>query len=147
MIKLFKRIIGNWWVVRRSCWPYPAGYVTYNKFKKTMLDFVPTLEQALELCMTFGKVAVSGYDHPLMNKFFKSGKWFKTIGRDKTIHSTKDTRQEVLWSNYNPENQSSIFANDSQTTNTRGNITRHICPCGCRTKESGYIRPGNSGTG
>lgn len=50
-----------------------------------------------------GKVAVSGYDHSLMDEIFKPGKWFKTLGADKTIHSTKDKRQEVLWTNYNPK--------------------------------------------
>lgn len=50
-----------------------------------------------------GKVAISGYDHPLMDELFSSTKWFKTWGRDKTIHSTKDKRQEVLWTNYDPK--------------------------------------------
>lgn len=49
-----------------------------------------------------GSVAVSGYDHPLMAELFQPGRWFKTLGADRTIHSTKDTRQEVLWTNYNP---------------------------------------------
>lgn len=49
-----------------------------------------------------GMVAVSGYDHPLMNKLFTPDRWFKTQGPDKTIHSTKDKRAEVLWTNYNP---------------------------------------------
>ena len=52
-----------------------------------------------------GMVAVSGYDHPLMDKLFEPGKWFKTLGARKTIHSTKGTRQEVLWTNYDPKNQ------------------------------------------
>lgn len=56
-----------------------------------------------------GKVAVSGYDHPIMDKLFTPGRWIKTIGVSKTIHSTKDTRQEVLWTNYNPEVQGSLF--------------------------------------
>lgn len=56
-----------------------------------------------------GMVAVSGYDHPLMNDLFKPGKWIKTFGPDKTIHSTKDTRTEVLWTNYNPNNKMSLF--------------------------------------
>jgi DNA adenine methylase len=47
-------------------------------------------------------VAVSGYDHPTMDKLFKPGKWIKTFGSKKTIHSTKDTRTEVLWTNYTP---------------------------------------------
>jgi len=56
-----------------------------------------------------GKAAVSGYDHPLMAKLFPSPRWFKTLGHEKTIHSTKGTRQEVLWTNYNPKNQESLF--------------------------------------
>ena len=46
-----------------------------------------------------GKVAVSGYDHPLMNELFPAKRWTKNLGPSKTIHSTKDTRQEVLWTN------------------------------------------------
>jgi len=56
-----------------------------------------------------GKVVVSGYDHPSMDELFKPGKWFKTMGPHKTIHSTKGTRQEVLWMNYDPEKQKGIF--------------------------------------
>ena len=56
-----------------------------------------------------GKVAVSGYDHPLMDDLFKAGKWFKTFGADKTIHSTKGTRTEVLWTNYDPKQISGLF--------------------------------------
>ena len=56
-----------------------------------------------------GMVAVSGYDHPLMDKLFEPGKWFKTLGARKTIHSTKGTRQEVLWTNYDPKKQMGLF--------------------------------------
>ena len=56
-----------------------------------------------------GMVAVSGYDHPLMDDLFKSGKWIKTLGADKTIHSTKGTRTEVLWTNYDPKNKKGLF--------------------------------------
>ena len=56
-----------------------------------------------------GMVAVSGYDHPLMDEFFKLGRWRKTCGPDKTIHSTKGVRREVLWTNYEPEVQESLF--------------------------------------
>lgn len=49
-----------------------------------------------------GKVAVSNYDSPLMNEIYRRGKWFKFIAPEKTIHSTKGTRQEVLWTNYDP---------------------------------------------
>ena len=56
-----------------------------------------------------GMVAVSGYGHPLMDKLFEPGKWFKTLGARKTIHSTKGTRQEVLWTNYDPKKQMGLF--------------------------------------
>jgi len=49
-----------------------------------------------------GFVALSGYDHPLMNEFFKGKKWHKTFAEKKPIHSSKDMRQEVLWTNYEP---------------------------------------------
>lgn len=55
-----------------------------------------------------GKIAVSGYEHPIMNELFKPNKWFKTFGADKTIHSTKEKRQEVLWTNYDPQNKNNI---------------------------------------
>jgi DNA adenine methylase len=56
-----------------------------------------------------GKVAVSGYDHPFMDELFEPGRWFKILGPEKTNHATKGTRQEVLWTNYNLENQESLF--------------------------------------
>lgn len=56
-----------------------------------------------------GMVAVSGYNHPLMDELFRPGRWFKTMGADKTIHSTKGTRQEGLWTNFNPVSQESLF--------------------------------------
>jgi len=65
------------------------------------------LSKAVNECK--GMVAVSGYDHPLMNELFRPGCWFKTQGPDKTIHSTKDKRVEVLWTNYDPQNQKALF--------------------------------------
>lgn len=56
-----------------------------------------------------GKVAVSGYNHPIMDEIFDSRQWFKTLGAEKTIHSTKGTRQEVLWTNYNPIPQEGLI--------------------------------------
>jgi len=56
-----------------------------------------------------GKVAVSGYDHPLMDELFKPDRWIKTLGADRTIHSTKGSRQEVLWTNFKPKFQESLF--------------------------------------
>ncbi len=47
-----------------------------------------------------GKVAFSNYDCELMNRLFPSKRWQKVVGPEKTIHSTKDKRREVLWLNY-----------------------------------------------
>ncbi len=47
-----------------------------------------------------GKVAISNYDCELMEELYPRPKWIKTIGPLKTIHSTKDSRTEVLWTNY-----------------------------------------------
>ncbi|HSA47923.1 MAG TPA: DNA adenine methylase [Candidatus Competibacteraceae bacterium] len=57
-----------------------------------------------------GMVAVSGYDHPLMEQLFPPHRWYKTLDRDKTIHSTKSTRREALWTNYRPQNQQGLFS-------------------------------------
>ncbi len=48
-----------------------------------------------------GKVAVSGYDCNLMNELYPARIWQKNVGENRTIHSTKDKRTEVLWTNYN----------------------------------------------
>ncbi len=56
--------------------------------------------QAANQCKAM--VAVSGYEHPLMDELFPPHRWFKSRGADKTIHSTKDIRTEVLWTNYDP---------------------------------------------
>lgn len=47
-----------------------------------------------------GMVAISGYDCELMNDLYPSPRWRKQVSRERTIHSTKDTRTEVLWVNY-----------------------------------------------
>ena len=49
-----------------------------------------------------GLVAISGYDCDLMNETYPSPRWSKNVGVRRTIHSTKDKRTEVLWTNYNP---------------------------------------------
>lgn len=60
-------------------------------------------ELAIILNKVKGKVALSNYDCQLMNELYPSPRWFKTIGPDKTNHSTKGTRREVLWTNYDPK--------------------------------------------
>jgi DNA adenine methylase len=50
-----------------------------------------------------GLVAVSGYECKLMNDLYPSPKWRKNVAPAKTIHSTKDERTEILWTNYDPK--------------------------------------------
>jgi len=49
-----------------------------------------------------GMVAISNYDCELMDELYSSPMWQKLIGPERTIHSTKGTRAEVLWINYDP---------------------------------------------
>lgn len=58
------------------------------------------VELARVLNQAKGMVALSNYDCQLMDDLFPKGKWHKIIAPEKTIHSTKDIRQEVLWINY-----------------------------------------------
>jgi DNA adenine methylase len=66
------------------------------------MDDLQHRELAAVLNECSGKVALSGYVHPLMDKLYKSDRWYKVVGAERTIHSTKGTRQEVIWTNYNP---------------------------------------------
>ncbi len=50
-----------------------------------------------------GMVAFSNYDCDLVNHLYPTTRWRKIVGPQKTIHSTKDTRAEVLWVNYDPD--------------------------------------------
>lgn len=58
-----------------------------------------------------GFVAFSNYDCDLINRLYSRPKWKKIFGPEKIIHSTKGTRQEVLWVNYDlPEGKmASLF--------------------------------------
>lgn len=56
-----------------------------------------------------GKVAVSGYDHPLMKELFPEARWCKTINKPKTIHSTKGIRTEIIWTNYSVKPSQELF--------------------------------------
>lgn len=66
-----------------------------------------------------GKVAISNYDCNLMNDLYPADKWQKHYGLEKVIHSTKDTRQEVLWVNYDMDqlkkNKKSVVPKNQQT--------------------------------
>jgi DNA adenine methylase len=47
-----------------------------------------------------GLAAISNYECELMDRLYPAKKWTKIYAPEKTIHSTKDVRQEVLWVNY-----------------------------------------------
>lgn len=55
---------------------------------------------ALVLNTAKGLVAVSNYQCDLMDEIYTAPKWKKHLSPIKTIHFTKDKRQEVLWVNY-----------------------------------------------
>lgn len=64
-----------------------------------------------------GLAAISNYECGLMEELYPSSKWTKIYSPAKTIHSTKDVRQEVLWVNYNlqelkSKNNFSLFADE-----------------------------------
>ena len=47
-----------------------------------------------------GMVAMSNYDCELMDRLYPAPKWLKHYSLERTIHSTKDKRKEVLWTNF-----------------------------------------------
>jgi DNA adenine methylase len=64
-----------------------------------------------------GLVAISNYECELMEELYPSNKWTKIYSPEKTIHSTKDMRQEVLWVNYDiktvqSKNTFTLFTNE-----------------------------------
>jgi len=60
-------------------------------------------ELAESLNQAKGMVAFSNYDCDLINNLYPAKRWRKIVGPERTIHSTKDTRSEVLWVNYDPD--------------------------------------------
>ena len=83
-------------------------------FEMTDYDHI---ELAETLNSIEGLAAVSNYECELMEELYPASKWTKIYSPEKTIHSTKDIRQEVLWVNYNIEelksnNQYSLFSNE-----------------------------------
>ena len=51
------------------------------------------------------KVAVSGYKCDLYEEVFEDYGWNRVEAEEKTMHTTKDKRQESLWLNYEPPNR------------------------------------------
>lgn len=83
--------------------PYPhESRGDNNAYAYEMTD-----EQHRELAKVLrevrGKVALSGYRCDLLDELY--GDWISTEEAVKNIHSVKDPRQEVLWTNYDPEEE------------------------------------------
>jgi len=92
-------------------------YVHETRGDSNAYGYEMTDEQHAELAKVLnhaqGKVAISNYQCPLMDKLYPSPKWWKTFSGPRTNHATKGTRVEVLWTNYNPQSlndeQSRLF--------------------------------------
>ena len=69
------------------------GYEMTDDEHKKLADVLNTVK---------GKVALSNYDCELMNRAYPVPKWRKFDAAERTIHSTKGKRAEVLWTNYDP---------------------------------------------
>jgi hypothetical protein len=48
--RFYRWLVGDKWVVRRSCWPYQEGFATYNPHRKMVLDSGISREQAQIIC-------------------------------------------------------------------------------------------------
>lgn len=48
--KLIRQETGNRWEVRKTIWPFPEGYGTYNPYRKMILDTGLTKERAQKIC-------------------------------------------------------------------------------------------------
>ena len=60
-------------------------------------------ELAKALNAAKGMVALSNYDCALINELYPPNRWRKITSPERTIHSTKDLRSEVLWVNYDAD--------------------------------------------
>lgn len=49
-----------------------------------------------------GMVALSNYQADILDELYPAPKWHKFATAPRTVHSTKDKRVEVLWTNYDP---------------------------------------------
>ncbi|MEW6200569.1 MAG: DNA adenine methylase [bacterium] len=79
-------------------------YVHETRGDNSAYGFEMTNEQHEELAIILnsvkGKVAISNYQSEIMDRMYPAPKWYKIVGKEKIIHSTKGVRTEVLWTNY-----------------------------------------------
>jgi DNA adenine methylase len=85
--------------------PYPHG----TRGDTNSYGHEMTNEEHCELAEVLrnceGNVTVSGYKCDLYEELFESHGWSRVDAEEKTMHTTKDTRQESLWLNYEPPNR------------------------------------------
>jgi DNA adenine methylase len=81
-------------------------YVHETRGDDNAYGYELTNEQHRDLAQLLNAVqamaAISNYPCPLMDDLYPAPKWRKIVSAEKTIHSTKDTRIEALWINYDP---------------------------------------------
>ena len=103
--------------------PYlPATRKSANDYKYEMGEQAHIeLAQVLNACE--GRVALSGYDAPIMDELYSAGTWQKIRFKSRKVPMSRGAgliRQECLWVNYNPyptgsEIQTTIFHDESFT--------------------------------
>jgi DNA adenine methylase len=73
------------------------------------------LAEVLQDCE--GKVAVSGYQCELYEEIYEEQEdWKRIDAEEKTMHTTKDSRQESIWVNYQPPNRDDVQVGAQQQT-------------------------------
>lgn len=74
-----------------------------------------------------GMVAISNYDCELMDELYPAPRWTKIVSEERTNHSTKDKRVEVLWLNYSPNRLlRSFWLTESQTMQNPSEILAQL---------------------
>lgn len=102
--------------------PYPHDSRGDSKaYRHEMTDMQHrALACVLRACQ--GRVAVSSYRCPLNDEIYAG--WRIIAGPEKLIHSVKELRQEVLYVNYDPEEQSNWQA-PAQQAQDKPKVKRH----------------------
>lgn len=102
--------------------PYPHDSRGDSKaYRHEMTDMQHrALARVLRACQ--GRVAVSSYRCPLNDEIYAG--WRIIAGPEKLIHSVKELRQEVLYVNYDPEEQSNWQA-PAQQAQDKSKVKRH----------------------
>jgi DNA adenine methylase len=80
--------------------PYVHGTCGDDKAYRHEMTDRQHRDLAAALSAASGLVAISNYDCELMRDLYPAPKWRKHESAARTIHSTKDKRVEVLWTNY-----------------------------------------------